>query len=234
MFGFTEPRTGVPQDHGTAVPLPGEWNRSDFLGTCVSFGLNARQISELSLSTPRPMKTVQHVYETIESQNLSRLYRSRKIENRRKGDHNQNIIRVFMRLYGQALELGHEVTEVARDQIPEEGERFRPDLAMRIGGRQFYVEIQLSKIQQTRWHLKMRNYLRFYRRIGRPFRVLKLVDRSTDIPKLREYARQVLSRNPSLNLYYFMTFGEFYQLGDVVSDEVWLGAWHPKQKYALM
>ena len=217
-----------------AVPIDTWKDRNDFLRTCVLFGLNARQVSELSLSTPQPMRALQHVYDKIEGQGLARLYKSKKVENRRKGDHNQQIIRVMMKLVGQAYEYGYAVSELMRDGVPCDGARFRPDIGLKVGERQFYVEIQLSKIQQTRWHEKMRNYLRLYRGIRQPFRVLFLVDRAHDVPRLREYARQVLEDRPQLNLFYFLTLAEFEYARDILKARVWYGAWHPKAKHALM
>lgn len=218
-----KPFPGTPAFRDRTVPFDGWKARSDFLRTCIALGLNAQQIADLSRSTPQPFRHVRRVYEQLETQGLVKLFNSRRIASRRKGDHNQQIIRVFMKLYGQATEYGYEVSEVIRDASPHPRARFRTDLGLRIAPRLFFCEVQLSKIQQTRWHEKMRHYLRLYELLGEPFRALFLVDRAQDIPRLREYGRDVLRTRPNLNLYYFLTLGEFEVARDVIEGRVFHG-----------
>ena len=198
--------------------------RDDFARTCIAMGLNARQIATLSLSSPQPLRTTQQVYDKIAALGLDRMYASRRVQNRRKGYHNQNIITVLMKLYGQALEYGLDVCDIHRDAVPEPDARFRPDLGLCIGGRRFFVEVQLSRIELTRWTAKMANYLRLYERHKRPFRALFLIDRAAGLPRVREYARWVLRERPNLNLFLFATLADFERRGDVLYSPVWLGA----------
>src|SRR5205823_3542272 len=108
--GYGKPRTPLLHAVPPARPVAGWKDRDDFLRACVATGLNARQIHLVSLSSPAPLNSTQRVYQKIAEQGLERLYRSKRIERRRRGYHNEQIIRVFMKLCGQAMEYGYEVT----------------------------------------------------------------------------------------------------------------------------
>jgi hypothetical protein len=183
-------------------------------------GLNAREIRDLSFSWPQPITTLQQVYDKIEQLHLQRLYKRK--DKKRVGTHNQNIIYVFSKLTGQALEYGEEVTDVIRDAVPYHGVRFRPDLGLKIGKFQFYVEVQLSKIEGTRWSEKFTNYLKLYQSAKRPFRVLFLVDKGTDVTTLRARAREILKDRPQLQLFLFSTIHDFKSQRDILKAAVWV------------
>lgn len=233
-IGLRKPRNVTVGDGNGSLPVDGWSERSDFLHTCVALGLNARQIHQLSLSTPHPVTTVQQVYDMIQNRGLDRLYNSGKIKRRRMGPHNQQIISTFAKLYGQACELGHDVTDVIRDEVPCPGARFRPDLGIRIPPRQFYVEVQLSKLQLTRWTAKMSNYLRLYKLMKQPFRALFMNDRPDDIVRLREFARWVLRDRPDLNLFLFLSLDDFARERNVMTTKVWQSPWSSKDRFSLL
>ncbi len=111
-------------------------------------GLNAGEIVRLSYSWPRPITTQQQCYEMIERLGLKRLY-DKNQKKLRKGHHDRNIMYAFSKMTGQAMELPAISFEKSfRDATPHPRARFRPDLALRIGRYQFYVEVQLSKIDR--------------------------------------------------------------------------------------
>lgn len=197
--------------------------RDEWIILCVKMGMNAREIRDLSFSWPQPITTTQQVYDKIVQLNLKRRYKHGQ-KKLRVGSHNENIIYVFSKLTGQAVEYGLEVSDVMRDACPD-GARFRPDLRMTIGERRFFVEVQLSKIEGTRWAQKFRNYLKLYETIRTPFRVLFLIDKRDDVAKLKRYARWVLKERANLNLYLFMTLAEFRYQTDILKARVWYGAW---------
>ncbi len=119
------------------------------------------------------------------------------------------------------MEYSYIVREIFRDATPPSLARFRPDLALRIGRYQFYVEEQLSKIEGTRWAVKFSNYLKLYKTVKEPFpRVVSLVDKNVDIAKLRQRAREVLHKHPTLNLFLFMTLDQFEFERDVLKSKV--------------
>lgn len=211
--------------------------RHAFLRASIALGLNAQQIRLLSLSSPRPYNHLSAVYAAIESQNLTRLYKSKKVERRRRGFHNENIVRTFMKLSGQAMEYGQEVEDVMRDECPHPGVTFRPDLGMRLGGRQFYVEVQISRIEYVRWHAKLKHYLKLYRLTKRPFRALILLPDDDAVTRVRAYARQLLTEhNPEkkLVLYLFMSLGAFEREVDVVKGKVWRWAYDDRERFSLL
>ncbi len=236
LFGLLKP---LPR-RSVLLPDPRvvEWiERDDWIAICVKMGLNAREIVELSYSWPRPVTTQQQVYEMIERLRLTRAYKRK--DKIRAGHHNRNIMYAFSKLTGQAMEHGYVVRDIFRDAAPQTAQhsvlfRFRPDLALRIGSYQFYVEVQLSKIEGTRWGQKFSNYLKLYRTIKSPFRVLFLVDKNTDISKLRQRARNVLEKNPNLNMFLFITLDQFENERDILKGRVWFTAWHPKNKIGLL
>ncbi len=206
-----------------------EWKeRDDWIVICVRMGLNAREISNLSYSWPRPISTVRQVYDKIEQLNLKRAYKTAQ-KKKRVGLHNENMIYAFSKLTGQALEHGFRVRDVMRDSAPE-GMRFRFDLQIRINQFLFFVEVQLSKIEGTRWGEKFRNYIRLYESLGQPFRCLVLVDKREDIAKIRRMARNQLRKmgHPNLNLFLFMTLDQFRNAPDVVKGPVWSTVWSNK------
>lgn len=223
-------------EHAVQRPKPRVviWNeRDDWIAICVKMGLNAGEIVKLSYSWPRPVTTLQQCYEMIERLHLSKLYK-RNQKKLRNTHHDRNIIYAFSKLTGQAMEHGHVVRDVFRDSTPHPSARFRPDLALRVGKYQFYVEVQLSKIEGVRWHAKFANYLRLYETIKEPFRVLVLIDKHVDVAKLRQRARDILDDRPALNLFLFMPLDQFEFERDVLKNSVWLGAWHPKDKLSLL
>lgn len=232
VFSKQKPRTTSATPEASPLVVDGAAERYAFLKLCIEFGLNAPQISKLSLSTPFKMGAHQSVYEAIETQGLGRLYTSRKIETRRKGYHNQTIMFVFMKMYGQASETRHSVHHVFRDEAPAPGVKFRPDLGMTIDSRRFLIEVQLSKLQFTRWRTKMQNYLTLYKKIKQPFRVLFLVE--NDIVNLREYAREILFEHPNLNLFLFMPLAQFDRQWDVLHEPCWEHAWTPRKLVSLL
>jgi hypothetical protein len=183
--------------------------------------LNGPEIVKFSYSWPQPIRTTQQVYDKIETLNLQRA--RRKAERVRRGHHNKNIAYVFTKLAGQAMEFGYEVTDVLRDEVPMEGMRFRPDIGLRIDDRiQCYVEVQLSRLQFTRWSVKFRNYVKLYRKMKKPFRAIFLVDRAGDIATLRRYAREVLeAEGLRFSLFRFMTIDEFRFQTNILTAAVW-------------
>lgn len=189
------------------------------------FGLNAREISDFSLSWPQKIGTVTQVYDKVESLGLGRAYlRARKL---RAGHHSKNIAFAFTKLCGQAMEHGHDVADVDRDKIPEDGMRFRPDFAFRVDDKfQFYVEVQLSRIIHTRWTTKFRNYVTLYRKTKNRFRVLFIVDRAGDITRMRQYARDVLrDAGVKRSLFLFITVDSLQAYGDLWQRPVWKSEW---------
>lgn len=233
--GFYQPSPKSPAPPATQSQRTVWRDKEDFFRTCIEMGLNADEIKILTGAFHDPEKRIKHnslVYAYIDGRpELQKLYYAKKTKARRVGDHNKNIILSFMNLFGLAMKYGYEATDVLRDRAPE-GEKFRPDLVIRVGGRLFFCEIQLSKIQQTRWREKMRHYLRYYERVKQPFRVLFLVQ-GGQINTLRAYARDVLKDHPALNLYYFMTLDQFRMTNDVLHEPVWEGA-RSHAKHSLM
>lgn len=220
IYRIIEPKN----EHATAAGKPRVviWDeRDEWIALCVKMGLNAREISNLSLSWPQPLRTTQQVYEKISQIRLERRYRSAQ-KRLRSSSHDRNIIFAFSKFTGQALEYGLTVRHVMRDSVPYPGMRFRPDLSFQIDAFLFYVEVQTSKIEGTRWYEKFRNYLKLYKLMRRPFRVLFLVDKAVDVSILRRRAREVLTDNPKLNLFLFMTLDEFHFRGDVLKAHAWL------------
>ncbi|MGC3970597.1 MAG: hypothetical protein QM775_25660 [Pirellulales bacterium] len=188
-------------------------------------GLNAQDIVTFATSWPHPIKTTTQVYDIRDRLGLQRLYK--KVQKTRSSAHNSNIANVFMKLAGQAMHHGYEVTDVMKDAVADDRVRFRPDLGLKVQGKyRFFVEVQLSRIQATRWGTKFRNYLRLYERGYGPFRVLFLVDSPGDIIRLREYARDILrEKHPALNMFLFMSLADFKFQRDVLKAHVWQGAW---------
>jgi hypothetical protein len=224
LLRILKPRTAntTPKENSPVV----NWSeRNEWVTLCVKFGLNAREIVDLSYSWPQPITTVQQVYDKISQLHLERLYKRK--DRKRAGDHNRNIIYAFSKLTGQALEYGLGVWNVMRDSCPD-GMRFRPDLSLVIDHRTFHVEVQLSKIEGTRWGEKFRNYVRLYKSIKKPFRVLILVDKREDVSKLCRNARKTLKDHPDLNLFLFMTLEQFRFAPDVIKAPVWRGVWSDK------
>lgn len=225
------------------TPAIERWEgRYSFVRACINMGLNGPQIAKLSLSTPQPLKTHQQVYDYIESANLVRLFTSPRIRRRRVGPHNEGMVEVFTKVCGQALEHRYEVREIMRDEAPEPGCRFRTDVGLTIGGEKaggrwfpFYFEYQSSPLEYTRWHAKLRNYIRLYEMIERPFRSCFILQNSEDVTSVRYTARKLLERDhPTLNLFYFITLGEFRRHWDLVRQEVWVPAWKWDKQFALM
>lgn len=208
--------------------------RDELIRIAIKYGLNARQISLLTLSCPQPIRTSQGVYDLIGSRGWERLYRSAQAKHRRKDFHDRQLNILWAKLVGQALEYGHPIDEFMRDQSPIEGLRFRPDLGMRIGDRLFFAELQLSKLEYTRWTEKMRHYLRLYKLVKRPFRVLFVIAKESNISKARHYARLVLCDRPQLNLFLFMTMEQFARERDVLCGKVWIPTWHSRDPVSLM
>lgn len=216
--------------HVGKKPRVVEWSeRDDWICLCVKMGLNVREIVELSYSWPQPITTTQQAYDKLKQLHLERLYKRK--DKKRAGSHNQNIIYVFSKLTGQALEYGMRVWGVTRDSCPE-GMRFRPDLSLIVNGRSFHVEVQLSKIEGTRWGEKFRNYLRLYESLKKPFRVLILIDKREDVGKLKRTARRMMEDHPNLNLFLFLTLDQFHAERDVTKAKVWNGVWN-NQRFAL-
>jgi hypothetical protein len=235
-FGLDEPKTPLLRN---APPAPvASWMRHAFLRAAISLGLNAQQIRLLSLSSPQPFNHLSAVYAAIESQNLVRLYKSARVQRRRRGFHNDNIVRTYMKLAGQAMEYGLEVEDVMRDESPYPGMQFRPDLGLKLGGRQFYVEVQISRIEHVRWHAKLKHYLKLYRSTKRPFRALILLPDDNAVTRVREFARTLLREHSSgerkLALYLFMSLGAFERERDVVKGKVWRWAYDDRERFALL
>ncbi len=219
ILGLLKPHNAKDADGRFDRPI--NWiHRDDWVMLSVKMGLNAREISEFSYSWPQPISTVQQVFQMIERLNLRRAYnRARKV---RGGHHHKMIAFVFMKLFGQAMEHGHEVTNIQRDQVPVEGMKFRPDLGGEIDGKLFYVEAQLSRIIHTRWGTKFRNYVKLYKKLKRPITVLFLIDRVGDIATLRRYARDVLeNEGVRFSIFRFLTIDQFRQERDILRINVW-------------
>jgi len=197
-------------------------------------GLNGPQIKKLSLSTPSPINHMSRVYEALDENGLERLYMSRRIERRRRGPHNRHIIDVFMRVFGHALGHGFTVSDVMRDECPVEGARFRTDVGMRINHRQFFFEIQISKLEYTRWRAKVKNYYRLHLSGSKPFQACFLVSRDIDVHAVREAVRDALGERTRLNRFLVMTLDDFFATWDVVGKKCWLGAWDRHERFSLM
>lgn len=210
------------------TPPIGRWKeRDDFVRVCINMGLNGPQIAKLSLSTPQPMRTAQHVYDKIQSLGLDRRYMSRMIQRRRIGDHNRAIHSVFMKVFGQAMEYGYTVREVMRDACPHPGSKLRVDVGLRILPRLHFFEPQLSPMEYVRWHARLDAYVRLYERLGQPFRSNWLLTDRTVVTKVSRHAREVLTRrrHPNLNLFNFITLHEFQTEPDILKAPVWTSTW---------
>lgn len=193
-------------------------------------GMTAPQIAKLSLSTPQPMRTHQHVYEAIESAGFLKLYRTPLIERRRIGPHNVAMIDVFMRTYGQALEHNFEVSDVMRDEAPHPKSRNRVDVGMRINDRLFFWECQVSKLYHTRWYEKLRGYMRLYERrevmlAGDNFRCNLLLQDGPTLNRVRYFCQELLYKtHPSLNLFNFIEVID-HRRWNILTAPVWTPTW---------
>src|SRR4051794_39531225 len=186
VFGGLKPQTGTRTLGPPRVPIT--WApRDELVRVAIKYGLNAREISLLTLSCPQPLTTSQGVYDLIQSRGWERLYNSAQARHRRRDFHDRQLNVLWTKLVGQALEYGHPVDEFLRDAAPVEGLKFRPDLGLRIADRSFYVELQLSKLEFTRWTAKMRHYVKLYRLLRRPFRVLFVIAKQSNVAKARYY-----------------------------------------------
>jgi hypothetical protein len=224
VFGLLVRQRSYPPDMTRTRPV--EWMERDALvETSIRMGLNAQDIVIFSTCWPLPIRTTTQVYDIRDRLGLQRLYK--KIQKTRSSAHNTNIANVFMKLAGQAMLCGYDVTEVMKDAVPDDRVRFRPDLGLRIQGKyRFFAEVQLSRIQATRWGVKFRNYVRLYEKGYGPFRVLFLVDSPGDIVRLRQYARDILRvKHPNLHLFVFMSLADFRFQRDILTSPVWQGEW---------
>lgn len=225
LFGILERKRSFPTDLIGTRPV--EWSeRDDWVRVSIEMGLNAADIVRFSMSCwPVGISTTTQVYEIRDRLGLQKLYK--KMQKQRSSEHNRNIAFVFSKLAGQAMSFGYSVSDVLRDATVHDKVKFRPDLGMRIQGKyRFFVEVQLSRIQATRWGVKFRNYVRLYEKGIGPYRVLFLVDRPGDIVRLREYARDILrEKHPQLDLFLFATLAEFKYEPDILSMPVWQRAW---------
>ena len=234
-LGPGEPETGSLGFPLRRPPVVMWKERNNFVRVCVSMGLSGPQISALSLSTPQPLRSSTKVYDKIQELHLEKLFQSPKIKRRRYGPHNKLIHDVFMKVAGQAWEYGCEVADVMRDEVPAPKARFRPDIGLQINGRQYYFEVQISRLEFTRWHAKLKHYVKLYEDTGEPFRVcLLLLDRPS-VVRVRAYARVLLQeKHPNLNPFYFMTLGDFQTEWDVVRRPTWAWCWNPEKHFRLV
>jgi hypothetical protein len=104
--------------------------------------------------------------------------------------------------------------------------RFKPDIDWWIGNYQFFMEMQLSDLTETRWTVKFANYYRF-RKKGGKFRALFVIDQQGDMNYARRFAREYLKkmREPTLNLYLFINLDDLKGSANLATDPVWVTPW---------
>jgi len=227
--GFTKPKPFKwAEPHNRRIVTKWE-DREDWLATCVDFGMSVPTIVKFSLSWPQSITTHQQLYEMIERLGLTSLYKRRA--KWRTGDHNKAIIGTFTKVAGQLMEYGHELSDVRREESPiDDGPGLQMDWAVRVDDKYWFLaEVQLSKTKHTKWATKIKQFVRLYKLMKKPFRVLMIVGSNKDLSKIRAKAREALkeSGHPNLNLFLFITSDQFRAAVDVVKAPIWHGAWEP-------
>ncbi|QDT46153.1 hypothetical protein Pan258_01700 [Symmachiella dynata] len=118
-----------------------------------------------------------------------------------------------------------------------EGERFRHDFKFCVDDYLYYIELQLSDLAQTRWRQKIRQYVRYYRKIKRPFRVLFVLDQHGSMTYVRSHARAVLKEegHSELNLFLFTNLGELRKADNPAVQRIWWSVHGgPKERISLL
>jgi len=163
------------------------------------------------------------VYEYLGRMKLPRFYRPSEAA---QSHHDYYTFWFFVRMAQDAALSGYATHHLAKGTAPAEGARFRPDFAFSVKRYRFYMELQLSDLTETRWTVKMRNYLRLRKEIGKPFRALFVIDAKGDLAYARRFARGLAERQDvGRGIFLFIRLDELKGSKNVATDPVWVDPW---------
>src|SRR4051812_19156284 len=165
--------------------------RSILVSECVRLGMAVEQIVDF-LPTLGLVLSRSQVYEYLSQMKLPRFY---KRSEREQSHHDYFTLRFFIRIAQDAARGGDQAGKLMKGMLPFDGFRFRPDFSSRVRQYQFFLELQLSDLTETRWSVKFRHYLKL-REAGVHFRALFVIDQDGDMTYVRRAAREFLKRSP--------------------------------------
>jgi hypothetical protein len=206
--------------HG--VPLEEIQRRRHFVEQCVRIGMSVRHMVAF-LPTWGVTLSRSQVYDYLSDVKRPRRYESAW---QRMSTHDRLALDCFVKIAVDAAVHGIRTEQISKASPVPEG-RFRPDLHWFMGGREYFLEMQSSPLEETRWTTKFRNYLRLYNSVKRPFSVLFVIGSQYDRVRAREYARKSLiaSGHRLRTLFLFCRELEVLNAGNASSDPVWQLAW---------
>ena len=220
-------RMEKPRTPDSGRPFAGITNdekrvRMQLVEECVRLGMPVEQMVDF-LPTLGLTLSRSQVYEYLGRMKLPRWYRPSEAA---QSHHDYYTFRFFIRAAQDAARSGYRTHHLSKGTAPCDGARFRPDFSFAVGRYQFFMEMQLSDLTETRWSVKFRNYLRLRQLLGRPFRALFVIDQRGDLAYCRASARKVLGEGYSPFL--FVPLDELKGSRNVATDPVWLTPWGEK------
>lgn len=220
--GLEQPRTTLPGKPFSGITNEAKKMRQVQVEACVRLGMSVEQMVDF-LPTLGVTLSRSQVYEYLSRTKLPRFYRPSEAA---QSHHDYFTFRLFVRIAQDAAESGYETHHLAKGTVPYEGVRFRPDFGFSVRRYRFFVEMQLSDLTETRWTVKMRNYVRLRRSLGRPFRALFVIDAKGDLAYARRFARQIVERElVGQGLFLFVRLDELKGSRNVATDPVWQDPW---------
>jgi hypothetical protein len=217
----------TPKPQSLGKPFAGITNeakkeRQATIEACVRLGMSVEQMVDF-LPTLGVTLSRSQVYEYLGRMKLPRFYKPSEAA---QSHHDYYTFRFFVRMAQDAAQSGYATHHLAKGKAPAEGARFRPDFAFSVRRYRFYMELQLSDLTETRWTVKMRNYLRLRREQGRPFRALFVIDAKGDLAYARRFARQLVERQDvGTGIFLFIRLDELKGSKNVATDPVWQDPW---------
>lgn len=217
--GLPKPRTTDSRRPFHGIKDEEKKKRCVLVGACVRLGMAVEQIVDF-LPTLGLVLSRTQVYEYLGQMRLPRFY---KRSEREQSHHDYFTLRFVIRIAQDAAAAGRRMSKLLKGRLPFDGFRFRPDFSFRVEQYQFFLEMQLSDLTETRWSVKFRHYLKL-RESGVKFRALFVIDQDGDMTYIRRAAREFLKRSPHQNLFLFITLKDLRGSANVALDPVWMTA----------
>lgn len=232
--GFRKPKNKMRPSGFHGITIKEKNEREIAVRELVKLGLSIRQIKDFLPSRGIFLSDAQ-VYGYYERLGLKpsvyRKYEQRYKDARKQSPHDRYCKDLLVRL---ARDAGTPITEIELNQAAYQGARFRPDIRFMVGNYRFCVEVQLEPLPESRWTLKLKNYIK-YREMGYKDKILFFV-RSGDMTRIRQYARDLLKQHGMENssVFRFIRMNEAMTepggTQNLMEDRLWSTEWSGLKK----
>lgn len=234
-----KPITGKHNRRFVGITVAEQKWREDAVGRCVRVGMSVQHMLKFLPTWGLPLHRRQ-IYDYVNCQ--LKLPRRYVTDRQKMSTHDRRTLDVFVTIAYAAAMMGERCERIGKGTV-EGRSKFRPDLRWDMGGRSFYMEMQISRLEEPRWRRKFTNYLGYYKMLRKPIHVLFVVSGDTDKKYARATCRQVLKDYGNVNLKNLFYFCEEKELvsesmeaipDNAAADKIWSSAWDNRPQHSLL